>query len=234
MEIVSLNLLKFKYPNSERGRLDIENFQVQTGERIFLFGPSGVGKTTFLEILAGVLVPDSGSVKIGGVDWTQLSQSQRDSCRADEIGYIFQSFNLIPYLSVSENISLPLHLSQKRRARVPTAQEDAQIQVLAERLGIKDLLAQRTNELSVGQQQRVAAARALIGHPRLILADEPTSALDYDHREKFLKLLFELCREQSISLIFVSHDRSLEPLFDRVVALAALNKAAPKNLESTL
>ena len=229
MEIVNLSQLKFKYPNSERGRLDIENFQVQQGERIFLYGPSGVGKTTFLEILANILTPLSNSLKIAGTDWTNLSQSQKDACRSDEIGYIFQSFNLIPYLSVRENISLPLHMSKKRRLNVPSDKESERIESLTERLGIKNLLDHKTTELSVGQQQRVAAARALIGHPQLILADEPTSALDFDHREKFLKLLFDVCREQSISLIFVSHDRFLEPLFDRVVALTDLNKAALKN-----
>lgn len=225
MAIVSLKDVKFQYPNSERGRLDISNFQIQAGERIFLYGPSGVGKTTFLEILAGVLIPQSGAIQIGGIDWTGFSQSQRDAYRADEIGYIFQSFNLIPYLTVKENISLPLHLSKKRRAKIKPNEEDQQIQYLAQRLGIQDLLNYKTIELSVGQQQRVAAARALIGHPQLILADEPTSALDYDHREKFLKLLFDICREQVISLIFVSHDRSLESLFDRVVPLTTLNRA---------
>lgn len=234
MAVVSLSKLKFKYPNSDRGRLDIDQFRVEAGEKIFLFGPSGSGKTTFLEILAGVLPADSGSIKIAGTDWASLSLAQRDSYRADEVGYIFQSFNLIPYLSVLENISLPLHLSKKRRANVPKDQELSCIQTLAQRLGIKDLLDYPVTELSVGQQQRVAAVRALIGHPRLILADEPTSALDFDHRETFLKLLFDICREQNISLIFVSHDRTLQPLFDRSVALAEINKAATKKLDSTL
>lgn len=234
MDVVSLSKLKFKYPNSDRGRLDIDQFRVEAGEKIFLFGPSGSGKTTFLEILAGVLPANSGSIKIAGTDWSSLSLAQRDSYRANEIGYIFQSFNLIPYLSVLENISLPLHLSKKRRANVPQEQELASIQALAQRLGIKDLLDYPITELSVGQQQRVAAVRALIGHPQLILADEPTSALDFDHRETFLKLLFDICREQTISLIFVSHDRTLQPLFDRSVALAEINKAATKKLDSAL
>tara|TARA_B110001454_G_scaffold219204_1_gene252233 strand:+ start:49544 stop:50248 length:705 start_codon:yes stop_codon:yes gene_type:complete len=229
MELLSLNQLKFSYPNSERGRLDIEHFQVNVGEKIFLFGPSGSGKTTFLEILAGVLTPASGSIKLGGTELTQLSSTQRDAFRADNIGYIFQSFNLIPYLSVIENIALPLNLSPERRKLVPKDQELQKIQEMAKRLGILELLSHKTGELSVGQQQRVAAARSLIGHPKLILADEPTSALDFDHREKFLSLIFEICKEQSISLIFVSHDRSLQGLFDRVVALADINKAAVKN-----
>ncbi len=224
MELLSLNQLKFKYPNTERGRLEINHFQVSKGEKIFLFGPSGSGKTTFLELLAGVLTPTSGSIKIDGTDLATLSNTKRDAFRADNIGYIFQSFNLIPYLSVVENITLPLNLSSKRRKLVPEDQEQANIQSIAKRLGILDLLDHKTSELSVGQQQRVAAARSLIGQPKLILADEPTSALDFDHREKFLSLIFEICKEQSISLIFVSHDRSLQGLFDRVVALADLNE----------
>ena len=234
MEIVAIDQLKFKYPNSDRGQLAIESFRALKGERIFLFGPSGAGKTTFLEILAGVLPADSGCVKIAGTDWNQLSTAARDSYRSDEIGYIFQSFNLIPYLSVLENISLPLHLSKKRRSNVPKEKEIQTIEALAQRLGILDLLQHKTNELSIGQQQRVAAVRALVGHPQLILADEPTSALDYDHREKFLKLLFDVCQEQSICLIFVSHDRTLQGLFDRVVSLTELNKAELKKIETTI
>jgi putative ABC transport system ATP-binding protein len=231
MELLSLNQLKFSYPNTERGRLDIERFQVNTGEKIFLFGPSGSGKTTFLEILAGVLTPESGSLKMDGTELTKLSNSERDAFRADKIGYIFQNFNLIPYLSVIENIALPLNLSHERRKLVPKNQELQKIQAMAQRLGIQDLLDHKTNELSVGQQQRVAAARSLIGRPKLILADEPTSALDLDHREKFLSLIFDICKEQAISLIFVSHDRSLQNLFDRVVALTDINKTATKASE---
>lgn len=214
--MLTVSQLKFQYSSTNRGRLEIDNFQVLKGEKIFLFGPSGSGKTTFLEILAGVLTPQSGSVKMDGVELTELSNQQRDTHRADNVGYIFQSFNLIPYLSVIENITLPLHLrSQKKKI---------EIDHIVEHLGIKELLNQKTTELSVGQQQRVAAARALVSQPKIILADEPTSALDYDHREKFLKLLFDLCREHEISLIFVSHDRSLQSLFDRAVALSEINR----------
>lgn len=233
MELLSLNQLKFKYPNTDRGQIEISNFQVDKGEKIFLFGPSGSGKTTFLELLAGVLTPASGSIKIDGTDLASLSNTKRDAFRADNIGYIFQSFNLIPYLSVIENIALPLNLSIERRRQIPKDQERVKIQTIARRLGIVDLLNYKTSELSVGQQQRVAAARALIGQPKLILADEPTSALDFDHREKFLNLIFDICKEQSISLIFVSHDRSLQGLFDRVVALADINLVAQKTTDST-
>jgi putative ABC transport system ATP-binding protein len=234
MALLSLSNIKFSYPNTERGRIEIDLFQVQPGEKIFLFGPSGSGKTTFLELVAGVLAPQSGQIKIDGVELTELSNNRRDTIRADKIGYIFQSFNLIPYLTVVENIALPLNLSAHKRQLVPKDQELKKIQSIAGHLGILDLLDHKTSELSVGQQQRVAAARSLIGQPKLILADEPTSALDYDHREKFLKLLFDLCREHSIALIFVSHDRSLQGLFDRVVALSDLNKIKTSTSESNL
>ncbi|MBL7543315.1 MAG: ABC transporter ATP-binding protein [Bdellovibrionaceae bacterium] len=228
--LLSVSQLKFKYPNTDRGRLEIDQFTVKKGEKIFLFGPSGSGKTTFLEILAGVLLPSSGQLEIDGTDIARLSSSARDAYRADKIGYIFQSFNLIPYLSVYENITLPCKLSSEKNKFI------SNLDHIVEHLGIKDLLHQKTTELSVGQQQRVAAARALLGQPKLILADEPTSALDFDHREKFLKLLFDLCREHSITLMFVSHDRSLQNMFDRVVALSELNRfvapAAPVSAAS--
>lgn len=141
------------------------------------------------------------------------------------MGYIFQMFNLIPYLSALENIVLPCRLSGPRRARVEGPLEDA-ARALGERLEISAELAKRPGELSVGQQQRVAAARALLGAPDLVVADEPTSALDADRRARFLELLFQSCREAGSTLLFVSHDRSLEPLFDRSLALGEVNRAA--------
>src|SRR5690606_7736798 len=139
--------------------------------------------------LAGVLVPQKGQVRLLGEDLAAASPAARDRFRADHLGYIFQSFNLIPYLGVAENIALPIHFSSRRRSRMRAASLDAEVRRLAEALGIGELLSRPVTELSVGQQQRVAVARALIGHPELVLADEPTSALDQDHRERFLQLL---------------------------------------------
>lgn len=225
MKIISIQNIKFKYPNSNSLTLDIDEIDINHGERIFLYGPSGCGKTTLLEVLAGVITPQQGSVKIGKTDIVELSPSARDSFRAAQIGYIFQSFNLIPYLNVLENITLPLYLSPERRTKVPLKKEYEEAFYLCTELGIASLLDKSVAELSVGQQQRVAAARALLGHPDLILADEPTSSLDFDHREKFIKLLFTLCEKNKVTIIFVSHDRSLQGLFDRSISLIEKNKA---------
>lgn len=232
MSLVEIKNLQFKYPTAANNTLDIADFSIQAGEKIFLYGPSGCGKTTFLETLAGVLIPQSGSVKIKDLHLEQATASQRDAFRAAHIGYIFQSFNLIPYLSVEENISLPLYLSPIRRKTVPTENQSAEIHFLCEQLGIQNLMNKPVTELSVGQQQRVAAARALLGRPDLILADEPTSSLDYDHREKFIKLLFSLCEKNKIAILFVSHDRTLQGLFDRALSLAEINKATIINSDA--
>jgi putative ABC transport system ATP-binding protein len=222
---IEIQDIKFKYPNSTKLVLDVKEFALAEGERVFLYGPSGCGKTTLLETLAGVLVPQQGILKICNTDTSSLNSSQRDRFRAAHIGYIFQSFNLIPYLNVLENITLPLYLSTERRKNISKDREKEETLFLCTELGIDTLINQSVNELSVGQQQRVAAARALLGQPELILADEPTSSLDYDHREKFIQLLFSLCKKSNISMLFVSHDRSLQGLFDRSLSLVEINKA---------
>lgn len=224
MALVQIKNIEFKYDSMALPTLGINDFKIEPGERIFLFGPSGSGKTTLLEILAGVLIPQKGSVLFLDKDFTTLNSSQRDQMRAAHIGYIFQQFNLIPYLSVQENILLPLYLSTEKRKNVAPEKELQIIQDLCHRLGIKDLLPKSVKELSVGQQQRVAVARALLGKPSLILADEPTSALDQDHRARFLELLFEVCREHKIAILFVSHDRTLQSLFDRSISLLEINQ----------
>lgn len=214
--------------------LDIKDFQMQNHEKVFLYGPSGCGKTTLLEILAGVLVPQQGQVIICDNDLMKMSSMQRDAFRANHIGYIFQSFNLIPYLNVEENITLPVYLSQQRQKKLGAEFSHdllkEKVVELCTQLGIQDFIHKSVSELSVGQQQRVAAARALLGHPELILADEPTSALDFDHRERFIQLLFDVCQKAKTSVLFVSHDRTLQSLFDRSVSLLDINKVAKNNL----
>ncbi len=204
--------------------LDIPSFSVERGEHLFLFGPSGSGKTTLLGILAGILQANAGKVEVLDRDLTALSSAERDRFRGAHIGYIFQLFNLIPYLTVIDNITLPCKLTPERGKRlkgVPLHEAAANV---ARQLGIGDLLNEAVANLSVGQQQRVAAARSLIGTPDLVIADEPTSSLDFDHREKFIQLLFDSCRAAGSTLIFVSHDRSLMPLFDRCVSLPEINQ----------
>jgi putative ABC transport system ATP-binding protein len=221
VEIANLN---FRY-RAAKTVLKIAELNIARGEKVFLYGPSGCGKTTLLGILAGVLQASEGSVKILGRDLTSMSGPARDALRGAHIGYIFQMFNLIPYLSVLENIMLPCQISPERRLRLNGRSRAAEGRNLAERLGIGQMVNEKVLDLSVGQQQRVAAARALLGAPELIIADEPTSSLDEDHREGFLQLLFDQCRDLGSTLIFVSHDRRMTPLFDRAVSLPEINRA---------
>lgn len=222
--LISIRDLQYSYPGQKTPTLIIPEFSVVKGEELFLYGPSGTGKTTLLELLAGVLRPTHGSMKILDCDFVQMGDSERDAFRAEHMGYVFQNFNLIPYLSVRENIELPVHLSAARRARLGSVDTGMVIRALCGNLGIADLLEKQVGELSVGQQQRVAVARALLGKPDLLLADEPTSALDADHREKFLNLLFELSELYGTTVVFVSHDRSIEKLFTRSISLSSINK----------
>jgi len=222
---VELSNLRFAY-RSGRDVLHIEHLAIARGETVFLHGPSGSGKTTLLGLLAGVLQATSGSVKVLGADFGTLSSGARDAFRARHLGYVFQMFNLIPYLPVRENILLPIRLDAGRRARLGAQSLDAAVHEIASQLDIGALLDAPINELSVGQQQRVAAARALIGAPEVVIADEPTSALDTDRREQFLQLLFASCKKAQATLVFVSHDHTLMPLFSRTVSLAELNRVA--------
>ena len=221
--LVEIRDLQLAYPGVGKPVIKIPEFSLIRGEELFMYGPSGSGKSTLLEVLSGVLKPQQGSVKVLDMDLVKMTESERDSFRAEHMGYIFQSFNLIPYLTVTENIELPLHLSSSRKARLGTVDTGMVIRALCGNLGIADLIGKKVRELSVGQQQRVAVARALLGKPDLLLADEPTSALDTDHREKFLKLMFEICDLYGTTVLFVSHDRSIEKLFTRSVALGSIN-----------
>ena len=227
--LIKLHDLVFGWPG-QPPLLDIPAFHLDAGEALFLKGPSGSGKTTLLGLLGGVNVPAQGRIQLLGQDLGKLGQGARDRFRVDHTGYIFQQFNLLPFLSVRENVELPCHFSKLRaeRAKQRHGSVDQAAATLLAHLGLKDesILGRRADSLSIGQQQRVAAARALIGQPELVIADEPTSALDYDARENFIRLLFAECREAGSSLLFVSHDQSLAPLFDRHLSLAELNRAA--------
>ena len=223
---IQLQRLRYAWP-LQPALLDIPSFAVQSGERVFLQGPSGSGKSTLLGLLGGVLQAQSGSVSVLGQDLTVLSAAQRDHYRAAHIGFIFQQFNLLPYLPVIDNVLLPLRFSAERSLRVGRDERAlvAEAQRLLSALGLSasGLLQSSVTALSHGQQQRVAAARALIGRPGLLIADEPTSALDADAREAFLQLLMTECHAAGTTLVFVSHDRALGALFDRQVSLQQLN-----------
>jgi putative ABC transport system ATP-binding protein len=224
---VRIKNLKFSYGNTP-DVLSIETFEINRGEHLFLHGPSGTGKTTLLGLLAGILEAKSGSIEILGRNYATLKGTDRDHFRGSHIGYIFQMFNLIPYLNVRENIILPCNISKERLNRLGSVQPESAAKEVASHLQIEDLLDKKVTTLSVGQQQRVAAARALMGSPELIIADEPTSALDSDRREIFLNLLFKEVDRTGATILFVSHDKSLAPLFSRTLSLRDINKAAEK------
>ena len=205
--------------------LDVPSLRLEAGTRTFLHGPSGSGKTTLLGLLAGVLRADSGAVRVLGEDLTTMSGPRRDAFRARHIGYVFQMFNLIPYLSVLENIVLPVRMHASRKQRMRENTPAAEARRLASALEIDHALGSPVGALSVGQQQRVAACRALIGAPELIIADEPTSSLDHDRRDAFLDLLLEACEGAGSTLVFVSHDRTLASHFVQEVSLGDANRA---------
>ena len=228
-DAVRLDGLSFRWGQSLPPVLALESLVIARGERVFVEGPSGSGKSTLLALLAGVAVPQSGVLEVLGERLDRMSGVQRDHFRAHHIGYVFQMFNLIPYLSMVENVVLPCRFSQRRRAaalrRSPTLEGEA-LRLLAHLdMGDPALRSRSVTALSVGQQQRVAVARALMGSPGLVIADEPTSALDSDRRESFLRLLFDECRDSGATLVFVSHDAALEGLFDRTIRLGEVNGA---------
>lgn len=221
--------LRFRYSARGPWVLDLSGFEVGAGERVFLRGPSGSGKSTLLGLIAGILEPDEGKVEALGTDMGAADPARRDATRAAQLGVIFQMFNLLPYLPVGENVMLPCRFSAERAAATKAqGGPEAEARRLLDRLGIdaKTYWTAPSRALSVGQQQRVAAARALIGKPALILADEPTSALDTAHRDRFIELLLEECAASGAALLFVSHDANLAGHFERALDLADLNRAS--------
>jgi putative ABC transport system ATP-binding protein len=226
--VLDLREVSFAWPGNAQDCLQIEQLRVQDSESVFLYGPSGCGKSTLLSLMAGVLQPRSGAVSLLGRSWSDMRAGQRDQYRVDHVGYIFQQFNLLPYLSVRDNTLAPCRFSPPR-ARVAiersgSLQAAAKFWLEAMGLHARDWL-RPARALSVGQQQRVAAARALIGAPALVIADEPTSALDDDRRNAFLDLLLSSCRATRSALVFVSHDRRIATRFDRQLALPDINRA---------
>jgi putative ABC transport system ATP-binding protein len=229
--VIEIRNLRFAWPGSPGNAplLDIEALDVGAGRSVFLHGPSGCGKSTLLALLAGVLVarpaPNAGRVALLGQDWAALRAPRRDTRRADHVGIVFQQFNLLPYLSVLGNVLLPARFSAQRAARCHGGPPAAARELL-ERMGLPAALHERRAiALSVGQQQRVAAARALLGAPELVIADEPTSALDAARRDDFMALLLGACAARGSTLVFVSHDERLAGRFDERLSLPALNRA---------
>ncbi|HEI8113941.1 ATP-binding cassette domain-containing protein [Stenotrophomonas maltophilia] len=221
--VISLEDVQFGY--GMQRVLDIPRLWVEQGSSVLLRGISGGGKSTLLGLLAGVLLPGKGRVEVAGQALQDMGGAARDRFRADQLGVIFQQFNLLPFLSVRDNIALGLRFSRLRSARI-SGPLDAEIARLLQALQLNpELMQRRAGTLSVGQRQRVAAARALIGRPALLLADEPTSALDREAATAFLKLMSAQCQAAGTTVLVVSHDDSLQPLFDRTIALSQINQA---------
>lgn len=221
--MIALEDVQFGY--DMRLVLDIPKLWIEQGSSVLLRGVSGGGKSTLLGLLAGVLMPGKGRVEVAGQALQGMRGAARDRFRADHLGVIFQQFNLLPFLSVRDNIALGLRFSRLRSARI-SGPLDAEIARLLQALQLNpELMQRRAGTLSVGQQQRVAAARALIGRPAVLLADEPTSALDREAATAFLQLMSVQCQAAGTTVLVVSHDDSLQPLFDRTISLSEINHA---------
>lgn len=221
--ILDLKDVGYRWPGRASFGLTIPQFTLAPAETVLLLGESGSGKSTLLSLICGTITADAGRVRVAGTDIAALSAGKRDRFRAEHIGLIFQQFNLLPFARVIDNILLPLRFAPQRRARVPAPQEDAQN--LCADLGLPaELINAKAGTLSVGQQQRVAAARALIGAPPLIVADEPTSSLDAATQATFLHLLFTQARAHGTTLLMVSHDARLAEHFDRVVQMSDITQ----------
>jgi ABC-type lipoprotein export system ATPase subunit len=199
--------------------VDIDSFALPAGRQVALRGESGSGKTTFLHLLAGIHQADAGSIRLDGIDMAALSESRRDRLRAEKLGYIFQTFNLLQGCTVLENVLLGMAFG-------PGGADRGRAQALLERVGLADRAAHLPRQLSTGQQQRVAVARAMAHRPRLVLADEPTGNLDRRRAREALALIRETCREQEAALLLVSHDEEVLAQFEEVHDFLALNRPA--------
>ena len=218
---IDLKEVSFQWPGVTGFTLSVPSFSVAQGDSVLLLGESGSGKSTLLSLICGTALPKSGTVEVAGQNLEHLSGGARDRFRADHIGVVFQQFNLLPFGSVEDNILLPLRFAPERRKRCQNPRDEAA--KLCDALGLsRRLLPQKAAKLSVGQQQRVAVARALIGAPPLLIADEPTSALDETRQAQFLDLLFAQVRAVGGTLLMVSHDPRIASRFDRTVSMSDL------------
>ncbi len=212
--------LRKSYPDPSGGLveiLDVPHFEVAEGEQVALVGRSGGGKTTLLHIISGITKADSGSVMLDGIDLTRLSEAARDRVRASKIGYVFQTFNLLPGFTALENVRLGMTFAQGRR-------DLGRAKELLERVGLAQRMHYQPNQLSVGQQQRVAVARALANRPRLLLADEPTANVDAAHQQMIVELLREVCRLEKVAMLLVTHSQEVAKQMDRVEHLEQINR----------
>ena len=230
--LVDLSDVSFAWPGEARPVVRLKHLQFIRGEHTLVVGASGCGKTTLLSLISGIVTPQQGSVTLDGKRIDHLAGSRRDRIRAEHIGIVFQMFNLLPYLSVLENVLLAgqFSVSRKQRAEQLSGSMVEEARRLLDRLQLGSRYLHRAvSDLSVGQQQRVAAARALLGRPSLLLADEPTSALDAQSRDYFIGLLKEECREAGATLLMVSHDLGLSKSFPRTLDFSQINLALQRD-----
>lgn len=215
-ETIRLDSLRFYWSKNADFKIYIPKLEIGRGEKVLLLGESGSGKTTLLSLICGFLSPISGDIFLNEQKLNDLKANKKDQFRSDNIGIIFQQFNLLPYANVIDNITLPLYFSKNRDSRV-TNHREAALNLCRSLQLSESTIAMQANKLSVGQQQRVAVARALIGNPSLIIADEPTSSLDASTQKKFLDLMFRQIEEHKSTLLMVSHDASISNYFDRTI-----------------
>lgn len=221
MYAIHIQNLRFGYTKSQP-LICIDDWQIAERSQVFLYGASGSGKSTLLNLLCGILTPQAGDIRLLNKPFSTLSSGQRDAFRAKHIGVVFQEFNLIPFLTISENIQLATHFAKKKNIDA-----NARMASIFERLQLSHtLLKQRADTLSVGQRQRVSIARALINQPEILIADEPTSALDSDNRDEFMRLLLETSTASGCTVLFVSHDKGLKSHFSHTQDMTDL-LAAP-------
>ena len=215
-ETIRLDSVRFYWSKVADFKIYIPKLEIGRGEKVLLLGESGSGKTTLLSLICGFLSPISGDIFLNEQKLNDLKANKKDQFRSDNIGIIFQQFNLLPYANVIDNITLPLYFSKNRDSRV-TNHREAALNICRSLQLSESTIAMQANKLSVGQQQRVAVARALIGNPSLIIADEPTSSLDASTQKKFLDLMFRQIEEHKSTLLMVSHDSSISNYFDRTI-----------------
>jgi len=222
------NLLKsYTEPSGNRLLiLDIPHLDIAQGEQVVLRGESGGGKTTLLHIISGIVTADSGSIRLDGTELTEFSESRRDRIRADKMGYVFQSFNLLPAFTALENVRLGMTFARKKLS----AERGKE---LLSKVGLADRMHYRPSQLSVGQQQRVAVARALANKPRLLLADEPTANVDPANQKRIIDLIKEVCRDELVAILLVTHSDEIAGQFERVERLEQINRAFADRIVSS-
>ncbi len=219
--MLEIRNLKKSYAEPSGNRLlilDIPQLDIGEGEQVVLRGESGGGKTTLLHIISGIVAADSGSIKLDGTELTKFSEPTRDRIRADKMGYVFQTFNLLPAFTALENVRLGMTFAKKKM-------NAARAKELLTKVGLSDRMHYLPSQLSVGQQQRVAVARALANKPRLLLADEPTANVDPSNQKRIIDLIQDVCREESVAILLVTHSDEIANRFERVEKLERINHA---------